>query len=65
MTRHEHRMQRHQTAIRRLEVISAKRMTPHVPPITLPGEAWRGSVSASPDDHGKMRRPNEPPRRLG
>jgi NADPH-dependent ferric siderophore reductase len=59
MTRHEHRMLRHQIAIRRLEVMSAKRMTPHMQRITLQGEALRGFVSASPDDHVKLVLPNE------
>lgn len=59
MTRHEHRMLRHQIAIRRLEVMSAKRMTPHMQRITLQGEALHGFVSASPDDHVKLLLPND------
>jgi len=50
MTRHRHRTIRHSIAIRRLEVLSAQRMTPHLQRITLQGESLRGFVSASPDD---------------
>ncbi|HKT30410.1 hypothetical protein [Dyella sp.] len=59
MTRHEHRMLRHQIAIRRLEVLSAGRMTPPMPRITLPGEASRDFASASPDDRVALQRTNE------
>lgn len=59
MTRHEHRMLRQQVAIRRLQVLNAKRMTPHMQRITLQGDALRGFVSASPDDHVKLLFPNE------
>jgi NADPH-dependent ferric siderophore reductase len=58
MTRHEHRMLRHQVAIRTLEVLSSKRMTPHMQRITLQGEQLRGFASASPDDHVKLLFPN-------
>lgn len=58
MTRHEHRMIRHQLAMRTLEVLSAKRMTPHMQRITLKGEQLHGFVSTSPDDHVKLLFPN-------
>ena len=58
MTRHEHRIIRHQLAIRTLEVLSAERMTPHMQRITLRGEPLRGFVSDSPDDHVKLLFPN-------
>ena len=58
MTRHQHRTIRHSIAIRRLEVLSAQRMTPHMQRTTLPGEALRGFVSASPDDQVKLLFPN-------
>ena len=58
MTRHEHRMMRHQLAMRTLEVLNTKRMTPHMQRITLKGEQLHGFVSASPDDHGKLFFPN-------
>lgn len=51
-------MFRHQLAMRTLEVLSAKRMTPHMQRITLHGEALNGFVSASPDDHVKLVLPN-------
>lgn len=59
MTRHQHRTIRHSLAIRRLEVLSAQRMTPRRQRITLQGESLRGFVSASPDDLVKLRFPNE------
>lgn len=40
MTRHEHRLLRHQTAIRRLQVLSAKRMTPRMQRMTVQGESF-------------------------
>ena len=58
MTKHEHRMVRHQLAMRTLEVLSTKRMTPNMQRITLQGEQLRGFVSASPDDHVKLLFPN-------
>ncbi|WP_233840302.1 siderophore-interacting protein [Dyella sp. 2HG41-7] len=58
MTRHEHRMARHQLALRTLEVLNARRMTPHMQRITLKGEQLRGFVSGSPDDHVKLLFPN-------
>ena len=58
MTRHEHRMVRHQLTMRTLEVLSTKRMTPHMQRITLKGEQLHGFVSASPDDHVKLLFPN-------
>jgi NADPH-dependent ferric siderophore reductase len=58
MNRHEHRMVRHQVAIRTLEVLSARRMTPHMQRITLQGEQLRGFVSDSPEDHVKLLFPN-------
>jgi len=56
--RHEHRMLRHPIVMRTLEVVSARRMTPHMQRIVLQGEALRGFVSASPDDHVKLLLPN-------
>jgi len=58
VTRHEHRMMRHQLAMRTLEVLNTKRMTPHMQRITLKGEQLHGFVSASPDDHVKLFFPN-------
>lgn len=58
MIKHEHRMVRHPLAMRTLEVLSAKRMTPHMQRITLKGEPLQGFVSASPDDHVKLLFPN-------
>ena len=54
MTRHRHRTIQHSIAIRRLEVLSAQRMTPHLQRITLQGESLRGFVNASPDDDVKL-----------
>ncbi|GLQ91304.1 siderophore-interacting protein [Dyella acidisoli] len=51
-------MVRHQLAMRTLEVLSSKRMTPHMQRITLKGEQLHGFVSASPDDHVKLLFPN-------
>lgn len=51
-------MVRHQLAMRTLEVLHTKRMTPHMQRITLKGEQLRGFVSASPDDHVKLFFPN-------
>lgn len=58
MTRHEHRLVRHQLAMRTLQVLSAKRMTPHMQRVTLHGESLRDFISASPDDHVKLLFPN-------
>ncbi|WP_333679658.1 hypothetical protein [Dyella sp.] len=60
MTRHERRMLRHQVAIGRLEVISAKRMTPHMQRIT-PGESRGLAILARLASQGPgFRRDNEP-----
>lgn len=58
MTKHEHRMIRHQLALRSLEVLSARRMTPHMQRIVLGGEALKDFTSLSPDDHVKLFFPN-------
>ncbi|RDS81561.1 siderophore-interacting protein [Dyella monticola] len=58
MTKHEHRMVRHQIALRTLEVLNAKRMTPHMQRVTLKGDQLQGFISASPDDHVKLLFPN-------
>jgi NADPH-dependent ferric siderophore reductase len=58
MTRHEHRMVRHTLARRTIEVLSTRRITPHMQRIVFGGEELRGFVSASPDDHVKLVFPN-------
>ncbi|GFZ89237.1 siderophore-interacting protein [Dyella caseinilytica] len=58
MTRHEHQMVRHTLVRRTVEVLSAKRITPHMQRIVFGGEELRGFLSASPDDHVKLVFPN-------
>jgi NADPH-dependent ferric siderophore reductase len=58
MTRHEHRMVRHTLVRRNLEVLSVKRITPHMQRIVFGGEELQGFISASPDDHVKLIFPN-------
>jgi NADPH-dependent ferric siderophore reductase len=58
MTRHEHRMVRHTLLRRTLEVLSVKRITPHMQRIVFGGEELRGFISAGPDDHVKLALPN-------
>jgi NADPH-dependent ferric siderophore reductase len=58
MTRHEHRMVRHTLVRRSIEVLSVKRITPHMQRIVFGGDDLHGFVSASPDDHVKLLFPN-------
>ena len=58
MTRHAHQMQRHTVVLRELEVLRVQRLTPHMQRIVLGGNALRGFLSASPDDHVKLFFPN-------
>ena len=58
MTLHEHRMVRHTLTRRTIEVLSTRRITPHMQRIVFGGEELRGFVSASPDDHVKLVFPN-------
>lgn len=58
MTRHEHRMVRHTIVRRTIEVLSVKRITPHMQRIVFGGDELRGFVSAAPDDHVKLIFPN-------
>lgn len=58
MTKHEHRMVRHTLTRRTIEVLSAKRITPHMQRIVFGGEELRGFSSAAPDDHVKLFFPN-------
>ncbi len=45
---------RHQTRVRRLSVIRAETLTPHMRRVVLGGEALEGFVSAAADDHVKL-----------
>jgi NADPH-dependent ferric siderophore reductase len=58
MTLHEHRMVRHTLTRRTIEVLSTKRITPHMQRIIFGGEELRGFHSAAPDDHVKLLFPN-------
>ncbi|MBE1162152.1 siderophore-interacting protein [Dyella acidiphila] len=58
MTRHEHRMVRHTIVRRTIEVLSVKRITPHMQRIVFGGDELRGFVNAAPDDHVKLIFPN-------
>ncbi|GLQ50480.1 siderophore-interacting protein [Dyella flava] len=58
MTQHEHRMVRHTLMRRTVEVLSVKRITPHMQRIVFGGEELRGFHSAGPDDHVKLFIPN-------
>lgn len=58
MTRHEHRMVRHTIVRRSIEVLSVKRITPHMQRVVFGGEELRGFASAAPDDHVKLIFPN-------
>jgi NADPH-dependent ferric siderophore reductase len=58
MTLHEHSMVRHTLTRRTLEVLSTRRITPHMQRIVFGGEELRGFVSAAPDDHVKLVFPN-------
>ncbi|HET6552008.1 MAG TPA: siderophore-interacting protein [Dyella sp.] len=58
MTRHAHQMQRHDVVLRELVVQRVERLTPQMQRIVLGGEALRGFLSASPDDHVKLFFPN-------
>jgi len=58
MTRHEHRMIRHTLVRRTIEVLSIRRITPHMQRIIFGGEDLNGFISASPDDHVKLLFPN-------
>jgi NADPH-dependent ferric siderophore reductase len=58
MTLHEHRMVRHTLLRRTVEVLSVKRITPHMQRIVFGGEELRGFISAAPDDHVKLIIPN-------
>lgn len=58
MTQHEHRTVRHTIIRRTIEVLSSKRITPHMQRIVFGGEELRGFHSAAPDDHVKLIFPN-------
>ncbi|RDS80072.1 siderophore-interacting protein [Dyella psychrodurans] len=58
MTRHAHRMVRHTLARRTIEVLSAKRITPHMQRIVFGGDELRGFTSEASDDHVKLFFPN-------
>jgi NADPH-dependent ferric siderophore reductase len=58
MVRHEHRMMRHTLKRRMIEVLSTKRITPHMQRIVFGGEELNDFVSAAPDDHVKLIFPN-------
>jgi NADPH-dependent ferric siderophore reductase len=58
MTKHAHSMVRHALERRVIEVLSTKRITPHMQRIVFGGAQLRGFVSAAPDDHVKLFFPN-------
>lgn len=58
MSTHEHRMVRHAVVRRTLEVLRARRITPHMQRIVFGGEDLLGFTSAGPDDHVKLFFPN-------
>ncbi|WP_114238207.1 siderophore-interacting protein [Dyella sp. C9] len=59
MTRHAHQMQRHTVVLRQIEVLRVERLSPYMQRIVFGGEALRGFLSASPDDHVKLFFPND------
>jgi NADPH-dependent ferric siderophore reductase len=58
MTRHVHSMQRHTVVLREIEVLRVERLSLHMQRVIFGGDALRGFLSASPDDHMKMFFPN-------
>ncbi|WP_243039768.1 siderophore-interacting protein [Dyella sedimenti] len=58
MTRHAHQMQRHTVILREIEVLRVERLTPHMQRVVFGGDALRGFLSVSPDDHVKLFFPN-------
>lgn len=58
MTRHVHSMQRHTAVMREIEVLRVERLSLHMQRVIFGGDALRGFLSASPDDHVKLFFPN-------
>lgn len=58
MTRHVHTMQRHTVVLREIEVRRVERLSLHMQRVIFGGDALRGFLSASPDDHVKLFFPN-------
>lgn len=57
--RHAIKRVRHDVKMRLLEVKHVRRLAPHMVRVTLTGEALKGFMSASPDDHVKVFLPIE------
>lgn len=58
LTQHENRTVRHPLVFRRVEVLEATDLTPHMRRIVVGGPELEGFHSASPDDHVKVFFPN-------